>query len=362
MIRPPPMPVPRVMSVMWSSPRPAPNLASPQAVALASFSTITGSPTWLSTFFLIGSSRQARLGANSTVDRLSSTKPAAPRPTASTSSYLPLRMSTTSAMTAAVSCGLVDGVGRRSFSTIRPRSSTTPAATFVAPTSTPMVRVIDAGPLVAVRPAAVGRFVARLLTRRTRPLEPRDRLAYRGVEGFAGRHHVAHDVGTGGAGRRDRPADRAVAALRRAGRDVLAPGVTRRLTPHVAGAGGGAAHPLTQHLGEAYGLKQRRCWLFTHGVIIYLIVRRETVPTRKACLAHDVGSAGTVYASTRRLRPLRAVSIIRFSALRRNMPIIGIRTSTASSLVTSVLPSAGTRRYAPVMPVSIVPASARFQC
>src|SRR6266542_7097742 len=43
-------------------------------------------------------------------------------------------------MVMAVCSGLLDGVGRRSFSTIRPCSSTTPAATLVPPTSTPMAR------------------------------------------------------------------------------------------------------------------------------------------------------------------------------------------------------------------------------
>ena len=59
-------------------PWPAPKRVSAQAAALASFSTTTGSPVRCSTAARNGSLRQARLGANSTVERAASTNPAAP--------------------------------------------------------------------------------------------------------------------------------------------------------------------------------------------------------------------------------------------------------------------------------------------
>src|SRR5690606_38811111 len=276
MMMPPPIPVPRATRTRKFSPRPAPNLASPHAVALPSFSTTTGSPTRCSTFSLIGSSRQARFGANSTVERVSSTKPAVPRPTADTSSYLPFRRSTTSAMVSAVSLGLVDGVGLRTFSRIVPRSSTTPAATFVPPTSTPMVRamypsssssapagactaLLDVGgaaarggrphiarfrtfrPLGPTRPRALRRLrrpvPARPAARRgavpvTRPVERGHDVQRGGHERLPGLAQVAAHVAARLALDRDGPADRAVAALRGAGGDA---GLLRDgLGPHVA--------------------------------------------------------------------------------------------------------------------------------
>src|SRR5215469_280164 len=86
------------------------------------------------------SSRQARFGANITADRLSSTKPAAPMPTASTS-CLVSSSHTASLSSSIVADALAAGVGRLTISTIEPFSSTTPAAIFVPPTSTPMVRL-----------------------------------------------------------------------------------------------------------------------------------------------------------------------------------------------------------------------------
>src|SRR5512135_2678217 len=108
-------------------------------MAFASFSTTTGSPTRAPTSSRNGSSRQARFGANSTVARLRSTKPAAPIPTASTS-YERRRSATRAATASATAVGSVPGVGRRPEARITPPSSTTPAATLVPPTSTPIVR------------------------------------------------------------------------------------------------------------------------------------------------------------------------------------------------------------------------------
>ena len=81
----PPMPVPSVMHRTKRCPVPAPNRLSPSAVVLASLSTTTGIVIRLDRRARNGSSRQARCGENITVDRLASTKPAAPMPTAATS-------------------------------------------------------------------------------------------------------------------------------------------------------------------------------------------------------------------------------------------------------------------------------------
>ena len=77
---PPPRPVPTVRVTVKGWPWPAPKRVSAQAAALASFSTTTGSPVRCSIAARSGSLRQARLGANSTVERAASTNPAAPEP------------------------------------------------------------------------------------------------------------------------------------------------------------------------------------------------------------------------------------------------------------------------------------------
>ena len=79
-----PMPVPRATSITSRYPRAAPNRASAQAEAFASFSTTTSRPRRSSTRCFSGSSRQARLGANKMVARALSTNPAAPIPMAVT--------------------------------------------------------------------------------------------------------------------------------------------------------------------------------------------------------------------------------------------------------------------------------------
>src|SRR6516165_10467550 len=140
-MKPAPMPVPTETKVTCSWPRAAPNLNSAHALAFPSFSTVTGKPTSPATLVRSGSPRQARFGANATVPPASSTKPAAPTPTA-LAWWRPSNSVTTSAITAAVRSGLAAGVARRSVSRIRPRSSTTPAATLVPPTSTPIVRLM----------------------------------------------------------------------------------------------------------------------------------------------------------------------------------------------------------------------------
>ena len=81
----PPMPVPSVTRTTSGSSCTAPKRHSAQPVAFASFSTTTGRPVRSATASRSGSLRQARCGANSTVDPDASTNPAAPIPTASTS-------------------------------------------------------------------------------------------------------------------------------------------------------------------------------------------------------------------------------------------------------------------------------------
>ena len=76
------MPVPIVTSTMSSASRPAPKRNSPHAAALASFSITTGRSTSACSRSRSGSSRHGRLGANTTLDRAESTKPAAATPTA----------------------------------------------------------------------------------------------------------------------------------------------------------------------------------------------------------------------------------------------------------------------------------------
>src|ERR1700748_874204 len=80
MITAAPIPVPRATSITSRYPRAAPNLASAQAEAFASFSTTTSRPRRSSTRCLSGSSRQARFGADSMVGRALSANPGAPKP------------------------------------------------------------------------------------------------------------------------------------------------------------------------------------------------------------------------------------------------------------------------------------------
>ncbi len=135
-----PMPVPTATNITSRYPRAAPYRASAQAEAFASFSTTTVRPRRSSTRCLSGSSRQARFGANSMVARSLSTNPAGPSPMAATS-WLASSSVTTSAITCSVRGGLAAGVDRFSLARMWPRESTTPAATFVPPTSTPMARL-----------------------------------------------------------------------------------------------------------------------------------------------------------------------------------------------------------------------------
>ncbi len=136
----PPMPVPSVIMTRWSSPRPAPKRHSAQAAVLASLSTITGTTSREAMASRRGSSRQARCGANSTLERSASTQPAAPMPTACTS-WRSERSRTSSTMVSSTTFGLFDlsGVSVRRVSRMLPSASTTPAITLVPPMSMPTV-------------------------------------------------------------------------------------------------------------------------------------------------------------------------------------------------------------------------------
>ena len=138
----PPMPVPRLMHTMVDSPWPAPNRASAQSAALASFSTTTGSPVRRCIALRSGSCRHDRCGAKSTDDPVSSTKPAAPMPMAIASRWSQSSRSSAiaSAMMSSTTCGLWVrcGVSRRARRSTRPSTSTSPAATFVPPMSMPI--------------------------------------------------------------------------------------------------------------------------------------------------------------------------------------------------------------------------------
>src|SRR5215475_8392069 len=91
-------------------------------------------------------------------------------PTASIS-YLASSSATAPAMTPTVSSGLAAGVNRLTFSKIWPRSSTTPAATFVPPTSTPIVRLMRRSvwlPARGARCVLVGYLTPRVVLLRRR--------------------------------------------------------------------------------------------------------------------------------------------------------------------------------------------------
>ena len=136
---PPPSPVPTVTSTMSGFCRPPPKRYSPQAAAFASFSTTTGRPTRAPTISRSGRSTMGRFGVKRSVARFSSTKPGTASPIAETS-WLASSRTTASTIASSTSWAVVAGVDTRTFSTSRPEASTAPAAIFVPPTSTPIVR------------------------------------------------------------------------------------------------------------------------------------------------------------------------------------------------------------------------------
>src|SRR5579875_3812901 len=369
---PAPMPVPTVISTTWPWPRPAPNLASAHAAAFASFSTITGRPVRSSTARATGSWRQARLGANRTADRLSSTKPAAPMPTAP-ASCLASSSRTASLITSIVLDALAAGVGRLTISMIAPSSSTTPAAILVPPTSTPMVRLMPGFPRPACRrrPARcppAGRALTRLPGlpggRRAvgqHRIDARQRVTDRAGHdlGEVGDRHAG--VALAGARPRDPPrraAHRAPGALRR-----LVQGLGRRHGPDVltlpAGTVQRLAHLVAQLVAHAPGALPDQPLLHLPDE-----ARRAPLPRLPRATAgapafarllahpphHSRPSAGSrpspgpgaapaaaaahrppARARTRAPSPRRAVSVIVFSARRFSIPGNGTESPTRSS-------------------------------
>src|SRR2546421_5672658 len=336
---PAPMPVPTETKTTCACPRAAPNRTSAQALAFASFSTTTGSPMTFWTRRRSGSSRQARLGANRTLAPASSMNPAAPRPTARTW-WRPSSSATVSAITCSVRAGLDEGVARRSFSTIFPCSSTTPAATLVPPTSTPIVRLIR-------RPFRGARrfgLLLRVLRRPIRHIRP-DRGG-RSLPGLGG-------------GRPGRPSGGGQSRLED-GHRVL--GERRH---NVADGRHLRRHPgsrLPEHAGRpAYRAPRALGSLIGgRGGRFPYVGRPPAVPEHRAQLPADLaahaararadeppleiadrvlaGSArllchvlSPLPASARSLSPFSAVSMMVRSALRFSIPGIGIRTSTARS-------------------------------
>ena len=138
-ISPPPTPVPKVNNIKSLRPRPAPNLNSPQAAALASFSRTIRFPrisvnSWSkSTPF-----HPAMFGVAKIVFRSDEINPAADTPIASLSNSRPNSFAT-SAIAWVRARPPSRGVSRRAVARISPVVLTTPPRTLVPPTSMPMV-------------------------------------------------------------------------------------------------------------------------------------------------------------------------------------------------------------------------------
>ena len=132
------MPVPRVAQSTKRWPRPEPKRHSARAAVLASLSTTTGSRTRSATLARNGSRRQFRWGENITTVRVTSTKPAAPIPTAATSNSR-ANPWTRSTMVSSTACTSWPSVGRRSTAITAPSGSTTAPSTLVPPMSIPTV-------------------------------------------------------------------------------------------------------------------------------------------------------------------------------------------------------------------------------
>ena len=170
--RAPPSPVPTVTMSMCAAPVAAPKRYSAQPAAFASFSITTGRPVRRSISSASGCCRQARLAAKFTVRLSAPTNPAAPTPTPTTACS-ERSSATASATAASISAASVAGVLRVVAAMISPSPSTTPAAIFVPPMSTPM----ESMPLLSVPvvarpvPAHAGAFAHLLVVvHRRRPL------------------------------------------------------------------------------------------------------------------------------------------------------------------------------------------------
>ena len=139
----PPTPVPRVTTRTLRLPAPAPNRASAQPAALASFSTTTGRPTRSATTSPMRTPVQSRLVPEAMVLRSEETKPAAPMPTATASGWDSFSSRAQSTMVSRMLARSLAGEAFWMRSRTAPSSSTTPAAIFVPPTSTPMLSAMS---------------------------------------------------------------------------------------------------------------------------------------------------------------------------------------------------------------------------
>src|SRR5579884_697114 len=132
---------------MLRVPAPAPQRCSPSAAAVASFSSSTGRSYSRSASAFTGTSRQpGRCGGASTMPRSASSGPPQPTPTASISSHSIPERSTASRPSANRSASTASTprsvrLGRTTNECTPPLSSTTPAASFVPPMSSPRTGV-----------------------------------------------------------------------------------------------------------------------------------------------------------------------------------------------------------------------------
>ena len=341
---------------------------SAQALALASFSTTTGRPMRSSTCCRSGSSRQARFGANRTLARCLVDEPGRAQADGLdpvTAEQLGDRLGDH-----LLRCGpgwprgWPGAASRRSG----PCSSTTPAATLVPPTSTPIVRLMRRlsrgsrrfGALLPGPPAAGRRGRLPRAGPRARPLAgplgracpavgrvtsaqtelagacpcPAPALAARPVAARA-------DSKTDIASRASTPTASPAAAI-----CELTPGPDSRST-RAARQTGHHAHSGASSAGGAVALAHtsagpradaERGADLVADLAAHAAGPRADEPPLEIADRVLAGPAGLLChvpsplpASARFLSPFSAVSMIVFSARRFSIPGIGIRTSTASS-------------------------------
>ena len=141
---PPPMPVPIVMPIMSATPRPAPYIYSPSAIAFASFSSFTskdGSPSASCISAASGTLRQGvpsglyRFGENRSMVRVGSISPGQPTPTPAISKSPRARFTITAICSATPRGPERASVSSEPFCAVSPVSETTPHLTRVPPMS-----------------------------------------------------------------------------------------------------------------------------------------------------------------------------------------------------------------------------------
>ena len=141
---PPPTPVPRVNIAMFSLPRPAPNLYSPQIAAFASFSTTTSTPISAVNFSSIARPFHPSIfGVPTTVLLSDEMNPGTEIPIECISCDC-INSLATSAITLTAAMPPSGAVSFRAVARISPDGVTTPPKTFVPPTSIPIVSFMEA--------------------------------------------------------------------------------------------------------------------------------------------------------------------------------------------------------------------------